>query len=76
VAKAPEVGAYRDSRGVALALSGDLAGAREDFEAYMAWAEKNGRDKAEIQQRRDWIEALRNGENPFTPDVIEQLKAE
>jgi hypothetical protein len=25
-------------------------------------------------QRQQWIEALQKGENPFTPEVLEQLR--
>ena len=61
----------RDSRGVALALTGDLEGALKDFEAAVGVG--FGGD-AEIEQRRDWIEALRAGRNPITPEVLERLK--
>ena len=75
VAMAPDNGAYRDSRGLLRALTGDPTGAIEDFEAYTYWANRNNRNEHEddIKQRRLWIEALRAGEKPLTSDVLKQL---
>jgi len=70
VALAPDDGGIRDSRGLARALAGDVAGAIDDFEAFVAWT-GNDRDRA---QRQDWIVALRSGESPFTPELLEQLR--
>jgi TPR repeat protein len=67
---APSNGAYRDSRGLARALTGDLDGAIVDFEAFVAWTS----DDESREQRRDWINALRVGESPFTSDVLESLR--
>lgn len=60
---------YRDSRGVARAQIGDYKGAIDDFEAYLA-----GRaDEKMKSQRRRWINVLKEGNNPFTPQEIEGL---
>jgi imidazolonepropionase-like amidohydrolase len=59
----------RDSRGLARALTGDLPGAIEDFEAYVAGT-SNDESRS---QRQGWIDALRRGENPFTPEVLRAL---
>jgi hypothetical protein len=59
----------RDSRGLARALTGDLPSAIEDFEAYVAGTSNDERRS----QRQGWIEALRRGENPFTPEVLRAL---
>jgi len=71
VTLAPEHGKiyYQDSRGLARALTGDTAGAIEDFQAYIAWTE-NDDYKA---QRQRWIDELRAGKNPFTPEELERL---
>ena len=76
--KAPDDGSIRDSRGVALALTGDLNRAIEDFEAFVDSRDDadSSDDKALIEQRRGWIDALRKGQNPLTPEVLKQLKAE
>ena len=70
VALVPDNGDVRDSRGLARALTGDVAGAIDDFEAFVAWTQ-NDRDRA---QRQDWIAALRAGENPFTAEELRSLR--
>jgi acetyl esterase/lipase len=50
----------RDSRGLVRALLGDMEGAVEDFEF--------------SGQREAWIEALRAGTNPFTSEVLAELR--
>ena len=70
VALAPDNGNIRDSRGLARALTGDVAGAIDDFEAYVAYT-GNDRNRA---QRQGWIDALRAGQNPFTPELLERLR--
>ena len=69
----PENGAYRDSRGVALALTGDNRNAVEDFKFYIEWGRHNRRPEA-IAQRQAWIEALEQNRNPFTLDILESLR--
>ncbi len=80
---APDWPIYRDTRGLVRALTGDLQGAIEDFESVL---EKIGDSTAyrgayrslgfkdDTQQRREWLEALQLGENPFTPEVLEALR--
>ncbi len=70
VALAPDHGGFRDSRGLARALTGDVAGAIDDFEAYVA---RFPTDRLRAQ-RLDWIAALRSGENPFTAEVLDALR--
>ena len=71
VARAPAAqGLFRGARGVARALTDDFEGAIADFEAFVAWT-TSGRDR---RQRREWIDALRAGENPFTPELLESLR--
>jgi uncharacterized protein with WD repeat len=69
VALDPENGGSRDSRGLARALSGNRAGAIEDFEAFVAWSD-NEEDRL---KRQRWINDLRAGKNPFTPEEIKAL---
>ena len=61
----------RDSRGVNLARNGDLHGAIADFEAFIDDPRKAESDKA---RRRQWIDKLNNGRNPFTPDELSSLR--
>jgi uncharacterized protein YjbI with pentapeptide repeats len=73
---------YRDTRGLVRALTGDLQGAIEDFQSVLDQLGDNKRYKdayssvgfEDAQQRREWLKALRSGENPFTPDVLETLR--
>lgn len=61
---------FRDSRGLARALAGDIAGARDDFAYIVAHADAGRfRDK-----RAAWLEMLHAGNNPFTAELLEELK--
>lgn len=67
----PENITFRDSRGLARAMTGDIEGAIADFEAFVA---QTSNDEEKLQRQR-WIEALRSGENSFTPEEIERLRS-
>ncbi|MCS6791263.1 MAG: hypothetical protein N3E45_03150 [Oscillatoriaceae bacterium SKW80] len=69
VAGDPESEEFRDSRGLARALVGDINGAIEDFQAFVDATD----DEERKYQRQNWINILRAGDNPFTPEVIRQL---
>ncbi len=69
----PNHGGYRDSRGLARALTGDTTGAIADFQAYIDWSGSPPRRK---RQRQAWIEALQAGEKPFTEDLLKELQDE
>nr|MDZ8022707.1 tetratricopeptide repeat protein [Nostoc sp. SerVER01] len=60
VAFNPEYGLYRESRGLARALTGNIQGAIEDFETYIAKTD----DTQEKSQRQRWVKALRAGKDP------------
>ncbi|MEB3292119.1 MAG: hypothetical protein VKJ24_03065, partial [Synechococcales bacterium] len=70
VAVAPKNGQYRDSRGLARALKGNVAGAIADFQYYIEWAEN---DEYGAQRQR-WIKALQAGENPFTSEELTKIR--
>jgi tetratricopeptide (TPR) repeat protein len=72
VALAPDDGNSRDSRGLARALTGKTKGAIEDFQAYI----KSTDDKESKAQRQRWIDALKAGKKPFTPEEIKRLRGE
>ena len=58
------------TRGLAKALTGDIQGAIADFQVFV-----NGTDSQEYKtQAQDWIKALEAGKNPFTDEVLEELK--
>ncbi|NER07497.1 MAG: hypothetical protein F6K17_35490, partial [Okeania sp. SIO3C4] len=66
----PDDGNILDSRGVARALTGDYQGAIEDFQVYV---DSIG-DGEEKEKYQGWIETLKKGKNPFTSEVLEDLK--
>jgi tetratricopeptide (TPR) repeat protein len=69
VALEPKNGIFRDSRGLARALTGNIAGAIEDFQAFVDWTD----NEQKRLQRQRWLNVLRAGENPFTQEEIERL---
>lgn len=67
---------YRDSRGIARALSGNVPGAIEDFQVYV---DSNVRGKM-FENRRTlrikWIEELNAGQNPFDSMELHRIRGE
>ena len=66
----------RDSRGLARALSGDVAGAIADFTFYV---EAGTGSPSHINRREGWIKGLTAGEDPaqiFDAETLEVLKNE
>ena len=61
---------FRDSRGLARALTGNVQGAIEDFEFFIRHTD-NAEQKS---QRQAWVGALKAGQNPFTPEVLQSLR--
>ncbi len=70
VALAPENWDIRDSRALARALTGNIQGAIEDFQ-FAIKKSKNGKYKSEA---RGWLDSLQKGENPFTEEVLEEMR--
>ena len=63
-------GRFRRYRGLATALTGNYQGAIEDFQVLVE-SIKDEENKAKVE---GWIETLKKGENPFTSEVLEELK--
>jgi hypothetical protein len=53
-----------------LSLTGYTQGAITDFKAFIA----STSDEDAKAQRQGWVDALQKGENPFTPEVLEELR--
>lgn len=70
VAPDPSYGEFRDSRGIARAMTGDVQGSIEDFQAFVKWENEVER----IDRRKRWISALRAGKDPFTDEELEAIK--
>ncbi|WP_246259694.1 WD40 domain-containing protein [Oxynema aestuarii] len=63
---------YQDSRGLARALTGNIEGAIEDFQAFLDSINNNS---AQFW-RKEWIYSLRNDKNPFTEQELQRLLEE
>jgi len=64
-----------DSRGVTHALLGNYESAIEDFQVVVDSLENEeyGLLPAIYHSRMEWLQALKEGDNPFTKEVIEEL---
>ncbi len=62
-----------DSRGIARAITGDYAGAIEDFNMFIAWSKENGQYEEYGAKRKAWVTALEAGQNPFDTETLEVL---
>jgi WD40 repeat protein len=67
---------YRDSRGLARAQTGDIAGAIEDFRAYVATDKKDSKMANRQSRRRSWIQALEAGRDPFDSMELHLVRSE
>jgi hypothetical protein len=83
VASAPDImtkSMYQDSRGLARALTGNAAGAIEDFTTALESIKANKLlgvfDAAYLQRRENWIAALKEGRNPFDDELLRSLRVE
>jgi WD40 repeat protein len=79
VSSEPNVGEWRDSRGLARALTGNVSGAIEDFQAFIQWVDQTGFENANGRkaQRQRWVDDLQAGQPPsviFSGEVLEQLR--
>ncbi|MEO1376702.1 MAG: hypothetical protein AAFW70_20885 [Cyanobacteria bacterium J06635_10] len=70
LASKDEIANARVVRGLARALTGDTSGAIKDFEVHV----KRIKDDKWKSRVKGWIKDLRNGNNPFTPEVLEELR--
>jgi hypothetical protein len=65
-------GAYfRDSRGLARALTGAYGGAIEDFKFLVEWSRKSDLFNLLGSKRQAWIAELEKGRNPFDAATLE-----
>jgi len=67
----PDNANFKDSRGLARALTGHLQEAIGDFQAFI---ERND-DGPPRRRRQRLVEQLTAGKNPFTPDEIQSLRS-
>ena len=72
----PDNGIAHQGRGLARALTGNFAGAVEDFNMYLEWAPKNKQSEEDISLRQQWTEALKARQNPFGAETLKQLRSQ
>ncbi|MEM9264396.1 MAG: TIR domain-containing protein [Cyanobacteria bacterium P01_F01_bin.13] len=65
----PDAKSSLDSRGIILALNGDIEGAIANFQSYIDWVSFEERKV----QGQAWLDALKAGENPFTSKNGERI---
>jgi hypothetical protein len=70
----PDSAFIHDSRGLARALTGDYAGAIRDFQFFVDHGADQVFDESLVQERQRWILNLKAGRNPFTLEVLDELK--
>jgi hypothetical protein len=63
---------YRDSRAIARAETGDIAGAIEDLRFYVASIEDSDRRS----RRQAWIKSLESGADPFNSMELYLIRSE
>jgi hypothetical protein len=75
VALAPSRADFRDSRGLARALTGDYHGAIDDFTFFVKWKKQDSDWISPMlwKQRQDWISRLKTGDNPFDSSTLAEL---
>ncbi len=77
----PDYIPYQESRGLARALTGDIVGALADFQAVLDSPSLQFNRfyrfycRVDHQRLQRWVEALKAGKNPFTPEEVEALRA-
>jgi hypothetical protein len=69
-----DLASFRESRGLARALTGDYAGAIEDLRFYVQWAQDNDVSEEEVAQRQAWLAELEARRNPFDEQTLESLR--
>jgi hypothetical protein len=67
---------FRDSRGLVRALIGDTAAAIQDFAQYVEVYGEIDRNNPLVAKRQAWIKSLEAGKNPFSSDVLMELRDE
>ncbi|MFA9406951.1 MAG: helix-turn-helix domain-containing protein [Anaerolineales bacterium] len=71
-------GIYSESRGVTLAMLGDVDEGISEIGAYLEYLKENDPDSYEVEApiRFEWIRKLEEGTNPFDEDTILQILLE
>jgi tetratricopeptide (TPR) repeat protein len=67
-----------DSRGLVYALLGDYGNAIIDFTIYINYYDRRypGNTLSTVMQRKAWIKTMQTGKNPFTTEVLNELRTQ
>lgn len=76
VEQAPDDSSVHQARGLAQALTGQVAGAIEDFTMYLEWVPAHEQSEADIHLRQQWLEALTAQRNPFDTATLQRLRSQ
>lgn len=76
VAASPRNASYRDSLGLANALLGNFDMAIIDFEFTVSEWSRYGVNSGLLPEREQWLAELKDGNNPFTEEVLIGLRPE
>ena len=72
----PEHGLAHNSRALARALSGDYAGAIEDYQFFIQWSQEVDKYLHYIPLRKGWVAKMQAGRNPFDEETLMKLRYE
>jgi hypothetical protein len=66
---------FRDTRGLARALTENYPGAIEDFQVYVRWGSwgKDEQPEEALRKRQNWIQELEAGRSPFDEATLQAL---
>lgn len=75
VALEPSNVLFRDTRGLARALTEDYSGAIEDFQVYVMWGSwgKDEQPEEALRKHQNWIQELEAGRSPFDEATLQAL---
>ena len=76
VTLSPAATSARDTRGLARALTGDLAGAIEDFRFFIDHFDADKWPQLYSEMRQQWVAELERGHNPINVTVLQRLLEE
>jgi hypothetical protein len=72
----PDNGIAHRGRGLARALTDNIAGAVEDFSMYLKWAPTNNQLEQDISLWQQWTEAFKAHRNPFDAETLQKLRSQ
>lgn len=72
----PAVSFFHESRGLARTLTNDYPGAIADFTNAIRHAQTTGEGEDRIFMWQDWLAQLQQGQNPFSEELLQELRTD